>query len=78
LKFGVDTASEIALMKPASNQVSALPDVIKKALVIGGVGGTLFGGVSAIAGLSVALATLGGMAFQSFFPEEYHDFKDKF
>ena len=66
------------MTKPASDQVSALPELIKKALVVGGVSSGYFGGAVAIAGLGVALVTLGGMAFQSFFPEEYHDFKDKF
>ena len=78
LKFGVDAVKELTMTKPASDQVSALPDIMKKALVVGGVGSGYFGGAVAIAGLGVALVTLGGMAFQSFFPEEYHDFKDKF
>ena len=78
LKFGVDAVKELTMTKPASDQVSALPDIMKKALVVGGVGSGYFGGAVAIAGLGVALITLGGMAFQSFFPEEYHDFKDKF
>ncbi len=78
LKFGIDTFKELTMTKPASDQVSALPELIKKALVVGGVSSGYFGGAVAIAGLGVALVTLGGMAFQSFFPEEYHDFKDKF
>ena len=75
LKFGVDTAKELTLFSPFIDKTS----VVQKALIVTGASiGAGAGIASAITGLGIALLGVGGIAFQSFFPEEYHNSKDKF
>lgn len=78
LKLGVDSVKEVTLFSPHIDKTTAL----QKAMIVAGAGvgaGVgVFSGASAIAGLGVALLGVGGLAFHSFFPEEYHNVKDKF
>ncbi|WP_370314518.1 hypothetical protein [Thalassolituus sp.] len=74
LKFGVDAGKEALMMNSTFNSVSA----VQKALVVAGAATGLASGATAIAGLGIALLGVGGIAFHSFFPEEYHNSKDKF
>lgn len=74
LKFGVDAGKEALMMNSTFNSVSA----VQKALVVAGAATGLASGATAIAGLGIALLGVGGIAFHSFFPEEYHNGKDKF
>ncbi|WP_301387787.1 hypothetical protein [Thalassolituus sp. UBA2590] len=74
LKFGVDAGKEALMMNSTFNSVSA----VQKALVVAGASTGLASGATAIAGLGIALLGVGGIAFHSFFPEEYHNSKDKF
>ncbi len=74
LKFSVDAGKEALMMNSTFNSVSA----VQKALVVAGTATGLASGATAIAGLGIALLGVGGIAFHSFFPEEYHNGKDKF